>query len=115
MNFEVVENLVMANKRALIMHNIDDTIPLDVRWNVFMNAPHYLKSHSCWIERFNGLPEDFIGYDEPVHAERHRRVDMDYIMDVISDVVDEDEYAIDVVAFKEDVLSRNLGSFEYAW
>jgi hypothetical protein len=116
MNFkERVEDLnkqIEAIKSEFAAYIADKSIPLDERWEVFMNAPDNLQGSSPWIQRFKGLPKDFVGYDGPVYAERYQTVDVEYILDVISEI---DPSKIDVVAFKEDVLSKNLYSFKYDW
>jgi hypothetical protein len=105
-------------KKEFEQYIADTTISLDERWEVFMKAPKDLRNHSRWIERFAGLPDDdFIGYGGPVWAERHQTVDVGDILCVLENQEDYDFdfSAVDVTAFKEDVLKRNLYSFEYDW
>jgi hypothetical protein len=117
---EQVEDLnkqIEAIKGEFATYIADKSIPLDERWEVFMNAPANLRETSPWIQRFKGLPEDFIGYDGPVYAERHQTVDMEFILDILGEIeeYDVDPDDIDIIAFKEDVLSKNLYSFTYDW
>jgi hypothetical protein len=118
-----VENLnkqIEAIRDEFAQYIADQSVDLDTRWQVFMDAPANLRGCSSWIVRFKGLPENFVGYAGPVWAERHQTVDVSYIMDVLSeieesDVDPEDLDKIDITAFKKDVLSRNLYSFKYDW
>jgi hypothetical protein len=114
---ERVEDLnkqIEAIKREFEVYIADKSIPLDERWEVFMNAPADLRQHYCFLKYFKGVPDDFVSYDGYVPAARHETVSVDRILESLEEMVD-DVAEIDIVAFKEDVLSKNLYSFEYDW
>jgi hypothetical protein len=122
MNFkervDILRSQIEEIKKEFAAYIADTSVPLDERWEVFMSAPSDLREHSRWIERFEGLPDDdFIGYGGPVWVERHQTVDISDILSVLEgqEDYDFDFSAVDVTAFKEDVLKRNLYSFEYDW
>jgi hypothetical protein len=115
-----VENLnkqIEQIREEFAQYIADKSINLDTRWQVFMEAPANLRGSSSWIVRFKGIPDDFVGYDGPVYAERHQTVNVGWILETIEEIeeYDVDPNSIDVIAFKEDVLSSNLYSFEYDW
>jgi hypothetical protein len=114
---EALNKQIADIKEEFVAYIKDKNIPLEVRWEVFMKVPANLRGTSPWFERFEGLPEEFIGYDGPVYAERHQTVDMEFILDILGEIedCDVDPAGIDIVAFKEDVLSKNLYSFTYDW
>lgn len=108
------------------------TIPLELRWNLWEEAPECLKNTSGDIDslRFESFrlfgvnPDDAIGYEgEIYHAERYRTVYVEYILDalyeheasapdcVLAGSVDSSA----IVAFKEEVLSKNIYSAVYDW
>ncbi len=99
--------------------------PLDERWSAFCQANDTLKNHMSYVQRFNSLGDTnhgdrAIGYDCWLrHVERYELVD---IKDIIESAEcyneerdDPDMRVVDVDALKEEILSRNLGSYEYDW
>ena len=95
----------------------DTSIPLEERWEVFMKAPEVLHNKDIWKTRFKGVPSDFVGNDGPLYAERHMEVDIQQYMEVLEnpDDYNYDPSDVDIVAFKEDVLSRNIYSYTFDW
>lgn len=101
----------------------DTSIPLAVRWDLFVEAPDYLKNHESWIMRFDEFDFDVADQD----YERHRQIQMN---DVIEGM-EENEYweanpeaeelpenyvfSEKISKFKEHILSENLGSFIFDW
>lgn len=97
---------------------VDQSVPLDERWQAWLDAPAECKNQKGWIEHFTTLPGDFIMYDGPYHAERYETVKMaDFIERVEEGIAcEEEEYvSIDLNALKEEILSKNLASFTYDW
>lgn len=141
---EAVEQMnatVRAVKHDFETFIVDTTVPLDERFEVWTDAPNELKNHQGWIVHFKTLHDDAIGYDGYIrHADRHETVHIDDLLDAIQDgfadyeaykeepPTDESSWEyryfkkkekifeeFDLAAFKEEVLSMNLGSFEYDW
>jgi hypothetical protein len=121
---EEITKQIQTIKNEFEQYIADTNISLDERWDLFVKAPMALRNTSGWIERFEGLPEDFVMYDGYVYAERHQTVDVEHILEVAEDIVyNTDDCTIDsvtvsqinITAFKENVLKRNLYSFVYDW
>lgn len=91
---------------------VDQSIPLDERWQAWVDAPADVKNHKGWIEHFTNLPEDFIMYDGPYHAERYETVKM---LNLVERIEEAEYMSIDLNALKEEILSKNLASFTYDW
>lgn len=103
---------------------VDDTIPLDERWSFFIESPAWLKDTSDFIEHFDcfkpyegehqrNLVEDDLyenvnrGSDISTdELEEHLRV----LIEIHDDVTQET-----LVAFKEEVLSKNIGYVCFDW
>lgn len=97
---------------------VDQSVPLDERWQAWVEAPSDIKNHCSYMEYFQSLPEDFIMYDGPYHAERYKTIKMLNLVEHIERGIncEEDEYvSIDLNALKEEILSKNLASFTYDW
>lgn len=114
----------------------DKSIPLADRWDTWESAPSELKDQQGWIVHFNSLPQDFVGYDCDVNADRYQTVDISRIMENLEEKrgmiedgePDKDHWshkyylnAVDffedysIEAFQEEVLEMNIESFEYDW
>lgn len=129
---------VAAVKNDFEKFIVDQSIPLDERWQLWEDAPHELKDHQSWIVHFKNLHDDAVGYDGLIrHAERHETVHIDDLMESIEECFDEysegppegsDEHharwyrnkqkvfeEFDLNALKEEILAMNLASFEYDW
>lgn len=91
-----------------------DIVPLEDRWNVFLKAPPNLRVTKGYVQHFKGVPEDFIMYDGPLHAERYETIDVELILEALEQNLEEVK-GIDIEAFKEDVLSKNIYSYQYDW
>lgn len=99
--------------------------PLDERWSAFVQAGDYLKNHMSYVQRFKTLGDTeygdlSIGYDCWLqHAERYEVIDTQSIIEWAEcyneERDDPDMRVVDVEALKEEILSRNLGSYEYDW
>lgn len=106
----------------------DRSVPLDERWNAFVEASNKLKNTQSWVVHFDSLPEDFIMYEGPIHADRNQTIETSEMVDSVVDYQNlvEGEYyfgnsnhreamKVDVVQLKEEILASNLGSFQYDW
>lgn len=104
-------------------------IPLDERWAVFVLAPSNLKDHEEYGPNFETLHPDFIMYDGPVHMERGQTMStldlIESIEESLKDLADNSycgrEWAeklfklVDINALKEEIMEKNLKSFNYDW
>lgn len=102
----------------------DASVSLEERWEAFKQAPNDLKLKDSGTDMFDALPDDFVMYDGPIHADRYSVISTKYIVERIideqqhPDVPDrhkEDYMSVNVDALKEEILLKNLGSFEYDW
>ena len=105
----------------------DKAVPLEVRWELFVNAPRYLKNtpyNMCseWDEYFG---KDYVMYDGQYHVERHSFV---VAADVIENAEENRAYYEDfpeendgpwsffnIEEAKEKVLAANLYGAKYDW
>jgi hypothetical protein len=102
----------------------DKSVPLEERWIAFVNAPDDLKLKDSGTDMFDALPDDFIMYDGPIHAERYQTITSKFIVFKIQEVQNkpEDYYrnpeiflSVNLDELKEEILLKNLSSFEYGW
>lgn len=129
----------MAYTKPLFERTLQDkTIPLEVRWDLFIKAPYELHDHMSYYAKFNSLPEDTIGYSMEYHVERYQTVLTTDLVDWYEEsLFDTDKYTcrfknpstqewIDGIrleqedqaklnALKEEILSLNLWSYTYDW
>jgi hypothetical protein len=112
---------------AVYIQNKD--IPLEERWAIFALAPSELKTHEDYGPTFRSIHSDFIMYDGPVHMDRGQTMTtLDLIEDIESSLkdIEEDMYcgrkwaqdmleAVDINALKEEIMAKNLHSFDYDW
>lgn len=129
MNINRINDAIAELKEEFKLFIVDKDIPLTERWNTFVAGNDALKDFDSCIYNFESLPEDFIGYDCTIHAERHETISTKDIVERIQEIADEvaecgdpDGYYKDFVegninidALKEEILAANLGSFEYDW
>ena len=101
----------------------DENVPLEVRWDMFVNAPSYLKNteyNMCseWDEFFG---KDYVMYDGEYHVERHSFV---VAADVIECAEENKAYEsdeghvwnrFDIDEAKEKILAANLYGAKYDW
>ncbi len=103
----------------------DQSEPLEERWTAFVEAPESLKNCDSCGGHFNSLPDDFIMYEGPIHAERYQTI---YVQDIVERIQEFKKYQgtyhtrhrglfdkVDLDAFKEECLKDNWGSFVYDW
>ena len=110
----------------------DQSIPLEERWFLFKTTPQEFKEHECWIVYFDALQEikDF-EYECYEYCERRESIEtIECLVDLFADNVyyyinypeeckerDKEKYTLDRLnRLKEEILSKNLGSFDdYDW
>lgn len=134
MIYATIENIKIqqeAVKKEFAEIIKDQSIPLDERWFLFKNTPREFKEHCGWIVHFNALQEiKNFEYECFEYYERHESIDtVDCLVDLFADSVyyyikypeackerDKEKYTLDRLnRLKEEILSKNLGSFDYDW
>lgn len=104
-------------------------IPLNERWDIFIIAPSEMKNHDNYLTSFDSLPNDFVMYDGPIHVERGQTIKTNDMIEEIEeelinikndDFFRSDYYknmfiAVNLDSIKEEILSKNMGSFDYDW
>lgn len=134
MIYATIENIKIqqeAVKKEFAEIIKDQSIPLDERWFLFKNTPREFKEHYSWIVHFSALQEiKNLEHECFEHYERRESVDtVEYLADLFEENVyyyinypeeceagDEEKYTRDRLnRLKEEILSKNLGSFDYDW
>lgn len=107
----------------------DKSIPLEERWAAYLSAPASMKRQDNYTTHFNTLDGDFFMYDGTYHCERYQTVELTevvtYIQEELANIEEHPEWysarkvaelqAIDLDAFKEEILEQNVHSFKYDW
>lgn len=120
-NIELAKSIAESTKNSFVEVIENKDIPLDVRWDLWVSAPSEMKERQRWIVHFKNLPDDLIGIDGPIWAERRETV---YCADIIDRLLEENEYLridtdliskINIDALREEILEMNLECFDYDW
>lgn len=101
----------------------DENVPLEVRWDMFVNAPSYLKNteyNMCseWDEFFG---KDYVMYDGEYHVEPHSFVVAANVIECAEEnkAYESDEGHVwnrfDIDEAKEKILAANLYGAKYDW
>ena len=97
----------------------DKDYSIESRWDVYLAAPHEMKKHKSYIEHFKSLPDDFIGYDMPYYVEKYQTVNIIRLIERVleyNDNFDENQgKLINIDMLKDEILQKNIGSFEFDW
>jgi hypothetical protein len=113
------------HKRILEGWITDKSNSLEQRWATWCEAPSCLKNSESDLVSFENLPEDFICYDGYYNVDRYQTV-------CTKSMIENIEYSYDnfkkfdffgggayrnlnIDALKEEILTKNLGSFVYDW
>ena len=134
MIYATIENMTLQResvKKEFAEIIKDQSIPLDERWFLFKNTPREFKEHCGWIVHFSALQEiKNLEYECFKYYERRESIDTaECLVDLFEDNVyyyinypeecevgDEEKYTRDRLnRLKEEILSKNLGSFDYDW
>ena len=126
----------------------DQSVPLEQRWNTWLDAPDSLKNTGGWIRDgrlkafeligYGGRHEEAISYEGGlVWAERYQTIDMVRIIENLLESL-LDQFEVDLpedfdwddleayatlcpeiheffIAYREELLEKNLKSFKYDW
>lgn len=106
----------------------DKSVPLLTRWNFFINAHDRLKGHESYIPDFKTDGMEYIR-EKLFEDGEHNRGEVIYLRNVMSRWVDIDNFYISTFDISyddetrqekleeamEEVLSMNIGSFDFDW
>ena len=88
-------------------------IPLETRWGLWVKSPVEMKNVDRWCHEFECLPGYFFEDDQPYHLEKHETVECSLLVEMLME--DLAEHVVDIVALKEEILTKNLHSFTWDW
>lgn len=99
----------------------NSAVSLDERWGVFKGAPKFLRNEEPWIQHLKVGTKEISWYDD-FYYERHQDVDMVEVIESLEEQLDPTSYnhtdeftQDDINNLKEDILSKNMGSFNLDW
>lgn len=101
-------------------------VPLSTRWGLWVAAPVSLKNKKPWIQHLSFGKVEISWFDSPVYADRRMEVVLDEVVSSIENNEDEEEFWFAegltkeqfdyyLNQLKEDILEKNLYSFENDW
>lgn len=105
----------------------DQAVPLEERWETWVQAPESLKNTACTTTPLSTLPEDYIMYEGVVHIDRYETTTMETVVQHTLDLQVEGRErewypekaeiadTVDICAVKEEILQKNLYSITYDW
>lgn len=112
----------------------DQTYPLNERWSFWCKAPMFLKEEEWFIQHFDIEEENEIcwieWFDAPYYKEKHQTINLaSFIHDIEWDIKYANEHPeykegqkespwsdrVLLDRFKEEILSKNIGSFVLDW
>jgi hypothetical protein len=131
----------VAHSQALFQDYIKDkNHPLDERWNIFVNAPEFLKRHKHFIEHFKSF--EVFKHQHRNQLEDDLTINSDLQRGAVIRIIDWDEIFLDNYLgeneddpdqmqwmadnnqaftravydnWREEVLAQNLGSIKFDW
>lgn len=114
-DIENTKQIVEYSKIVLHAFANDESVPLDKRWEIWSSCPTYMKNSESIYIQVKGIDDDFI---HEYCQDRYRDFDvaamiLSFEEDVEAGYVEADKF--DFNKAKQDILSRNLGSFTYDW
>ena len=104
--FQKVGTEVTKLSLALQAHLADESIPLDDRWDLFIETPSYLLKH---VNCFSGSVLNIDLYDD-YGIEKYQTITVVHLVECLED---HDDGKVREV--KEYFLERGAGSFTYDW
>lgn len=107
-NAKKLSNMYKESFEAYIK---DKSLPLELRWKMWLDAPTDLKDKDPYVVQWGSLPKDSVGYDGNIwDAQKYETI---YSVNLVSAAEQYEE--IDVDALKEEILEYNLESYDYDW
>ncbi len=103
------KKLANMYKEAFEAYITDKSIPLDLRWSLWLDAPSELKDQSDWIEDFESASRDDLNMDW-----RERR-ELIITARLVQEMVEDEKPEEMIEALMEEILEKNLESFRFDW
>lgn len=137
MLIEEYKNNMVAHKKAKedlksqylsIINN--KSIDLDIRWETFVEAAHEFKNHEGFVQHFVVLDQKFKNFSwyDDMDLDRYQTMSGENIISRIEDSLDDHKDGYEnslskqftdnpewLSELKEEILQKNLGSFENDW
>lgn len=116
LDIDDIEFKIAEVKREFVQYILNTEIPLEERWEFFKTAPGYLKEHQSWVQHFKVLDDNGVEFYDDLGLEKYETVATWSLVDRVLDCTSEGRFPnVKVNELKEDILSRNLGSFCNNW
>ncbi len=109
-------------KNRYISYIQDKSIPMAERWEAFCEAPVDWKQQKSYVEHFhveNKLKNREISWYDDFYIEKNETVVMGNIIERLEEELEDfssNGWTKEIIEeFKEEILSKNLGSFDWDW
>lgn len=105
------KKLANMYKEAFEAYITDKSIPLDLRWSLWLDAPTELKNNNPYLVEFECLPRGLVGWDGDMwDAQKFERIETKELVSAA-----EQYENVNVDALKEEILQYNLESYHFDW
>lgn len=116
-DIKTINFLIVSAKEDFFKYITNKEVPLSERWELFTQAPSYLKEHSGMMEHFQVLDNLGIDYFDEMYYEKYERIETYSLAERLEEELLGEkgltQEKIDEV--KEQILEQNLGSFDLDW
>jgi hypothetical protein len=109
-------------KQRFVEYIKDVSIPLESRWEAFLEAPMDWKEQQSYVVNFQierKLKSREISWYDDFYIEKNETVVMENIIERIEEDLDsfsENGWNLELIQeFKEEILQKNIGSFDWDW
>lgn len=107
------------NEKQILMNFIysyitDGAIPLQERWEFFETIPNEFLLTSIFYIEYDFLNKNNISYDDLL-IDRRELVDTKELPLNVEDYIEKEFSEDEMNGFKEEILSKGYGTFEYDW
>lgn len=103
-NAKKLSNMYKESFEAYIK---DKSLPLELRWQLWLNAPSDMKDYWGDIYHWDSVDEDYVFGDRFSRYQSVRTVDL---IETVAEMSPEE-----LEDFKEEILENNLEGYEYDW
>lgn len=96
----------------------DKNIPLEERWEMFVDAPNFWKVHKSYQANFRIERKIEMEWFDCFCCEKYETIEMVDIVEQIEDFIDDEDYSWTTelqIELMEEILEQNLGSFVLDW
>lgn len=111
-----------AIKQRFVEYIADKTISVENRWEIFLEAPSDWKNHKLYVEKFQiekKLKIKEIFWHDDFYIEKNETVYMGNIIERLEENLEDFEsngWSKELIEeLKEEILQKNLDSFNYDW